>query len=523
MMELIGGMVIILGDDPGANSSQNEQDNRWFSRMSYIPMLEPSGPREAYRMYREAARLSVEHRSPVFLRLTTHVCHAREVVDFQGIEAPEPDWTPRFDAANGPYVPIARTVFPLKRRALGKLRTFEEIGVASDLNRVIAGTGETAGTRRLGIVASGLPAMAALEALGEGGVPVDVLKLGMTYPLPPDLVARFLEAHDEVLVLEELDRVLENEIKALAWDRGAGCGIRARTDVEDLMGELGPRRVAKILAETWPDLFTFEPEAAPEDGVPPRLPQMCPGCGHRSAFHAIRKALDEGDITVGDIGCHSLGFMPPYDMGEVLFSMGHGVSTASGMAINNRSRKVLTFIGDSTLIHAGMPGIVNAATYDHNITLMLMDNGTTAMTGHQPRFGSGEVGAKMPLVPLLEALGVKFIREVDAYEQAKLTEVVREANLHEGFAVVIARHPCMLKFTRDQRRRMPGFRMPAVRVDQEKCERIYECVARFGCPSFVRHEDGSVTVNEDLCIGDGSCLQTCPTTALSRPRPGGDR
>ena len=147
---------------------------------------------------------------------------------------------------------------------------------------------------------------------------------------------------------------------------------------------------------------------------------------------------------------------------------------------------MLTFIGDATLFHAGMPGIVNAAIHDHNITLVLLDNGTTAMTGHQARFGSGELGDKIPLKPLLEAMGVKFIREVDTYEQETLTGHIRDANAHKGFAMVIARHPCMLKFTRKQKKTMPGFKLPNVRVDQEKCERIYECVAEFGCPSFQR-------------------------------------
>ncbi len=524
LMELIGGMVIILGDDPGANSSQNEQDNRWFSRMSYIPMLEPADPQEAYDMYREAVRLSRERKMPIFLRLTTHVCHARKVVQFEGILDEAPDWTPRFDAANGPYVPIASTVFPLKRKALAKLVSLEEYGNSSAFNQMISPNGSAAvDGKKLGIISFALPAMSALENLAEVGAGIDLLKLGMTYPLPRKLVVDFLNRHDEVLVMEELDQVLENEIKAAAWDSGVSCKILCRTDSEDLMGELGPARTMKILADVWPSFFNSPAQPVASDKISPRLPQMCPGCGHRSAFHAIRKALGDDAITVADIGCHSLGFMPPYKMGEVLFSMGHGVSTASGMAIGNETRKVLTFIGDSTLFHAGLPGIVNAAIYDHNITLVLMENGTTAMTGHQPRFGSGEVGEKIPFVPLLENLGVRFIREVDAYEQATLTKHVVEAIEHKGFAMVIARHPCMLKFTRNQRKNMPGFRLPNVRVDQDKCERIYECAAEFGCPSFQRSADGSITVNEELCIGDGSCLQTCPVQALWRPRPGGDK
>ncbi len=524
LMELIGGMVIILGDDPGANSSQNEQDNRWFARMSYIPMLEPANPQEAYDMYREAVRLSKERRIPIFLRMTTHVCHAREVVKFNGIETGAPDWTPGFDAANGPYVPIVSAVFPLKRKALAKLADFEELGNECKLNEALAPNGsKPVDGKRLGVISSALVAMSVLENLEETRASVDLLKLGITYPLPRKMIVEFLADRDEVLVLEELDSVLENEIKAAAWDAGVDCKILSRKDREDFMGELGPRRTMKILSDVWPSIFDAPAEIVPSKEISPRLPQMCPGCGHRSAFHAIRKALEDDTITVADIGCHSLGFMPPYNMGEVLFSMGHGLSTASGLSIGNDTRKVLTFIGDSTLIHAGLPGIVNAANHDHNITLVLMDNGTTAMTGHQPRFGSGEVGDKIPFVPLLEALGVKFIRETDTYKQATLTQHIRDANAHKGFAMVIARHPCMLKFTRKQRKDMPDLKMPNVRVDQEKCERIYECVAEFGCPSFQKNEDGSVTVSEELCIGDGSCLQTCPAQALWRPKPGGGK
>jgi indolepyruvate ferredoxin oxidoreductase alpha subunit len=523
MMELIGGMVVILGDDPGANSSQNEQDNRWFSRMAYMPMFEPATPQETYDMYREAAALARRLRMPVAFRMTTHVCHARALVTVQAMDADAPDWTPRFDVANGPYIPITSAVFPLKRRALEKLEAVRAAAEATPANAALAPNGGAAWNgKRLGIVSAALPAMAALEVLGETGRPVELLKLGLSHPMPRRKVAEFLAAHDEVLVLEELDPVMETEIKALAWESGLAVKIRARTDREQLMGELGPRRVRELLAATWPDAFAAPAAlAAPAVPATPRVPQMCPGCGHRSAFHAIKAALAKDAITVADIGCHSLAPHPPYEMGQVLFSMGHGISTASGMALHNEARKVVTFIGDSTLLHAGLPGVINAAAYDHDIVLVVLDNGTTAMTGHQPRFGSGEVGGKIPFKPLFEALGVKFLRECDAYEQAKLTGYVREALAHRGFAVVIARHPCMLKTTRDQKRKNPGFKVPPVRIDQGACDRRHVCVAEFGCPSFVRAEDGTITVHEDLCIGDGSCLQTCPVNAIGRQRPGG--
>ncbi len=172
-------------------------------------------------------------------------------------------------------------------------------------------------------------------------------------------------------------------------------------------------------------------------------------------------------------------------------------------------------------LQAGLPGIINAVVRSHNVTLVVLENGTTAMTGHQPRAGSGEVGDKIPLPEMFTALGVQFIRDVDAYEQAKLVEHVREGIAFDGFAVVIARHPCMLKFNRELRRKRPGLAPAQVTIDQKVCNRSRVCVADFACPSFVSHEDGSVTVHEDLCIGDGSCMQTCPVEAITRPRPGG--
>ncbi|MBW2459814.1 MAG: indolepyruvate ferredoxin oxidoreductase, partial [Deltaproteobacteria bacterium] len=435
MLELIGGMVVILGDDPGANSSQNEQDNRHFARMSYIPMFEPTTPTEAYEMFLEAARLSKKYQMPVFLRLTTHVCHAKEVVQFGALETREVDWTSRFDTANGPYIPIVAFVFPLKRKALEKLERMRQEAEGSRFNPLLSPNGKPAdGSVKRGVIASGLAALAVRENLQESGHPVDVLQLGLSYPPPTVKLETFLREHDEVVVVEELDRVVETELKALAWDAKIDCDIHSRTDVEQLMGELTPDRTWSLLGESWIDLFPA-PEALPEaPPVSPRMAQMCPGCGHRSAYHAIRAALDDDTITVGDIGCHSLGFFPPYNIGSVLLCMGHSNGTGAGLSIHNE-RKVITFLGDSTLFHAGWPGIINAVVNQHKITLIVMENGTTAMTGHQPRMGAGEIGDKIPLRGMFEALGVGFIEEVDTYNQAKLTGIVKEAMAFDGFAV----------------------------------------------------------------------------------------
>lgn len=455
LLDLTGGMVIVIGDDPGANSSQNEQDNRHIARMAGIPMLEPGTPTEVHRMYKSAVELSRRLKMPVLLRLTTHVCHAREVVQFDPLPEHDIDWTPRYQAKGLEYWPITANVFPLKRRMLAKLAAVKKEADASPLNEVMKGGNSCS----RGIITHGLPAYAVYECLDQSAAEVDVLKLGFTHPLPTGRVLEFLNSHDEVLVLEELDPILEREIKSLAFDEKVGTVIRNRPEVEHLMHEFTPERTWNLLAQVWPDMFEARPAPPePEEEVSPRLAQMCPGCGHRSAFFAIRELIQEeyeNAITVADIGCHSLGSMEPYEMGTVLLCMGHSNGTGAGMSIGNADRPVITFIGDSTFYHAGLPAIINAIMHNHNLTLVVLENYTTAMTGHQPTAGSGELeGDKIDIPSVLEALGCKFIRSIDAYRQPELKEHMREAIAHDGFSVVIAKHPCMLKFTRERRRRL---------------------------------------------------------------------
>ncbi len=515
-MELIGGLVVILGDDPGANSSQNEQDNRHYARLAHTPMWEPSTPAEAYLMYKEAAGLSVKLRKPVILRLTTHVCHAKERVHFDAWTPQPQDPTPRFDPANGPYIPIASAVFPLKARARARLADFAAHAEGSSFNRLL----DHHNPRR-GIITAGLPFLSLQDSLEGVAARPDILRLGLVFPLAVDRVAAFLETHQEVLILEELDDFLEQPIKALAYDRGLRTRLVGKQVPEDWLGEYTPGKVRAILHRLWPDLgLTTPPRDLP---LPtPRPPQLCPGCGHRAAFWAIKRALADTDITVADIGCHTLGFQAPYRMGQALLSMGHCTGTAAGLSLFNQSRKVVAFIGDSTLFHAGLPGIINAIFNRHNFTLIVMENGTTAMTGHQDHPGSGHnangPSSTMSIQSILETLAPASLRRTDAYAGAKLEQMVREAVAEEGFKVIIASHPCMLKTTRDQRR-AGTYKDRMVAVDQATCTLAHDCVAGFGCPSFQLDAGGRVTTHPDLCIGDGSCLQTCPSKALKPPAP----
>jgi indolepyruvate ferredoxin oxidoreductase alpha subunit len=514
LMNIIGGMVVILGDDPGANSSQNEQDNRHYAQLSYTPVFEPADPGEAYHYYKAAAKLAGERHMAVIVRLTTHVCHAKAKVAFEGWDPQPIDKTPRFDPANGPYIPIASLVFPMKHRALERRAAVRDYAEQTPLNRL------SGNSNLRGILTTGLTALSVRVVLAEVDPPPDLLKLALSYPLATETILDFLKTHEEVFVLEELDNLMEMEVKALAYDAGLKTKIIGKADDPAWMGEYTPDKVRHLLHQAWPDLVAATETLAPM-AVPERPAQMCPGCGHRSAFHAIKAVLDDKDISVADIGCHTLGYLPPYEMGQLLMCMGAATGMGSGLGLFNETRRVVAFMGDSTFFHAALPGVINALFNRHNLTLILMENGTTAMTGHQDHAATGRnfntdtVG--IPLRQVLEGLSIEAIYEIDTYQQAELGRLLGEAMAVKGLSVVIARHPCMLKFTRQQRRR-PNFQLRQVAVDQKTCTRRHECVARFGCPSFVRHNDGRISVNPDLCIGDASCRQACPTDAITKPQ-----
>ncbi len=518
LMDITGGMVVVLGDDPGANSSQNEQDNRHYAQLSYCPLFEPASAQEAYDMFKKAAAVARERRMCVILRLTTHVCHAKELLSFAALpDRGKPDDTPLFNPDSGNYIPIAASVFPMKKRALERLAALEADLPALGFDRFV-----DHGNKERGVIVAGLPFASLMDTLSGCEKKPDVLKLGSVYPFDRNLVASFLASHREVKVLEELDPILEGQCKALAFERHINVTILSRYSLDEAMGECTPSKAAAVLRSAWPDMLKAEPVRAHLEPLAPRPAQMCPGCGHRSAFYAIKKALGPEDITVADIGCHTLGHLPPYRMGRVLLSMGHSSSTAAGLSLFNETRRVLCFIGDSTFFHAGLPGIANAVYNRHRVLLVVMENGTTAMTGHQDHPGTGRnfngPSEKLSVNAALTGLGVTNIREVDTYKQSELSAMVREALDEPGFKVIIARHPCMLKFSREASRK-PAYVRARVKIDQSVCTKAHECVERFACPSFQRTTDGTVTVNPDLCIGDGSCRQTCPSQAIVPSKP----
>jgi indolepyruvate ferredoxin oxidoreductase alpha subunit len=504
LMNIIGGMVVIIGDDPGANSSQNEQDNRNVYKMSRVTVFEPASPREAYEYYKHAAVLAVKEHTVVVLRLTTHVCHARQKIPFDTYKNTVSCRTD-FNSENGPYIALTTMALDMKRNLIKKLNRSIQYIKGAGLNKEF----NSDSNRKKGIITSGLPYLSLLDVLETARYQPDILKLGAVNPLEKDGILSFLKAHDEVLVLEELDDILEIQIKAMAYDKGLATRLIGKMDDEDYVGEYTPDKVRDKLAMVWPDLPGDEPEAfvLPFE-VPERPAQLCPGCGHRSAFFAIKKALEKEDVTVADIGCHTLGYMPPYNIGKILMCMGASSGMASGLSLFNDTKRVVAFLGDSTFFHAGLPGLINAIFNNHNITLIIMENGTTAMTGHQDHAGN-----KISIENLLKGLGIESILSCDTYNQSRLTDLVKTSMKIKGISVVIASHPCMLKLTRLQRKKS-GYVQKHITINQETCNQTHDCVERFGCPSFIRNQDGRIDINLDLCIGDGSCRSSCPEQAI---------
>ncbi len=516
LFNLQGGMVIVLGDDPGANSSQNEQDNRHICRMSYIPILEPSNPQEVYEMYLAAAKLSQKLMMPVVLRLSTHVCHAKEKVNFSSWKKESYDWKPKFDPKTfGPYIPITSIALQLKERALKRFEEAQAILEESPFHKVL----DNKNLER-GIITMGLPFYSLMDALQESQAHPDILSLATPYPLPRKKIIEFLKKHKEVKVFEELDPIVEQEIKVIAFEEGIQVKIIGKTDLTDWTGEYTADKIQQVLHKTWPDLLPLLEKQERPIAVANRPAQMCPGCGHRSAFHAIKNALTDEDITVADIGCHTLGFMEPYNMGQILMSMGASPAIASGLALGNKSRRVVAFIGDSTFFHAGIPSTTNALFNKHNITLILMENGTTAMTGHQDHPGVGknfnEETAAISPKDVLRGLGVEPI-VIDAYQQAKITQAILDGKDKEGLQVIIATHPCMLKFTREAKKK-DNYTLRQVSTNPEKCQGKTESFEKFACPAFHFNSQGHFSINTDLCIGDGSCIQTAPKGAINPPK-----
>jgi indolepyruvate ferredoxin oxidoreductase alpha subunit len=504
-----GGMVIVTADDPSLFSSQNEQDNRFYARLSGLPMLEPTNAQEMKDITIDALVLSEELELPVLLRTTTRLNHIRGSVKLG-------DLKPIKTKGNFQKNPFHFVVVPAVGRNLHKslLQKYDKATAKSETspyNTVI-------GNGKWGIVTNGVSYNYVKDAVEDLGLSskVSILKLGFSWPLPKDLILRFLKQVEKVLVVEELEPIMENDIKALAQENALTLPIKGK-GVERLsrLFEYDPGMVREAIARYFGVEYKGK-EALDLSGIPElpgRPPNLCPGCPHRATYYAVKQVFGSDAIHPTDIGCYTLGLLPPISMADFLVCMGSSVSSSCGFS-ESSDQKVVSFIGDSTFFHSGITGLIDAVHNNHKFTLVILDNGTTAMTGHQPHPGvdPGPLGVSLSQISLEDVVrgcGVKDVHVVKPFKIRKTLEEVKAAMEYDGLSVIISRELCPLfaKATGQGKRPRP------FSVNHDKCKNHRDCINLLACPAM--YLDGEqVEINKYLCIGCSVCAQVCPENAI---------
>ena len=501
---LPGGLVVLSADDPGFHSSQNEQDNRNYARAASLPCFEPATAQEAKDMTKEAFRVARELEQPVLLRTTTRVSHMRGAVVFGELPEAEQPKVP-FERNPMRFVPVP-AVSRLRHIALEKqMAKAQALSEASPYNKVTVPASKPAD----GVIVSGASRNYLADALMAEGWEdkVRVLELGMTWPLPDEKIASFLKDCKRVLVLEENDPLLETYVRALAQKRGLSCEISGKGGVLTIQNEYSTTLLRQALA-TW---FGGSCEVAvnePEPNLPGRPPNLCAGCSHRAVFYAARQVFGDGAYYSSDIGCYTLGMLPPLRCADFLFCMGSSVSGGSGFAIGS-GKTVVGFIGDSTFFHSGMTGLANAVFNKVDIVVVILDNGTTAMTGHQPNPGMrqdmlGDLCAHLDIESIVRGFGVEQIKKVKAFNLKSVVKAFEEFKDMKGVRVLISEEPCALYARRRLKMGMERYAVVSSQGDDAK-----RCFETFACPAFCRR-DGEYAVDDTLCTGCGMCLQIAP-------------
>ncbi len=487
-----GGCVVMVADDPFAHSSQNEQDSRCFAKFAKLPCLDPSTVQEAHDMVRDAFALSEELELPVLFRPTTRICHQKSDVTLG--EIPTDHRKGSFQKDPRQYVVIPAHTRVLHRKLNEKQSQIRKVLREREFNRAIL-----RGTK--GVIASGIAAAFVEEILPPH---ISFAKIG-AYPVDESWLAEFIRAHTRVLVVEELDPLVEELARQVSGEIPVHGKLDGSVSRE---GELSIPLVYQAFQKAgFLPARAIPPVPAPAADLPPRPPIMCAGCMHRATFYAMKRTWKDG-IYPSDIGCYTLGLQ----LGAVdtCICMGASITVGSGMVHAGEERPVISTIGDSTFLHTGIPGLMNAVYNGASLVVILLDNRTTAMTGHQPHPATGRTatGTDVPPVSLeaiCRACGVQFVEVVDPYDLPALLDALARAKAASGVRVVIARQPCVITARRS------GIKRRSYRIDPERCTACGLCV-QFGCPAIELQGEAS-SIN-DLCSGCGVCAQICPQGAI---------
>jgi indolepyruvate ferredoxin oxidoreductase alpha subunit len=519
-----GGLVIVAADDPECYSSQNEQDSRLYALLSNLPCLEPSNPQEAKDMVASAVEISEKLELPVILRTTTRVSHTRAPVTFGRLT--KPLLRGEFVRDVKRLVMVPANARPRHDALLQRVEKAKEIAENFPFNTV----NPKGRDKEYGIISSSSAYNYAVEAAGLLGLNIDVLKLGMTHPLPEKMIGQFLREHSKTIVVEELEPYLELHVKAIAKDYAPSTEVYGKTMPQKYFprsGELSTRLVLKGLAAitgrktpiNFKDLDKHYAEVS--EGLPSRPPILCAGCPHRASFYAIKRAAGEKVIYPTDIGCYALGIAPPLKVGDILVCMGAGIGTAQGI---NRATgaDTIAIIGDSTFFHAGVLRLLNAVYNKHKIVVVVLDNLTTAMTGHQPHPGTGVTGMQAPTEPIAiekvaEGCGVKLVRVVNPFNVREAEKAIKEALQFPETSLIVFRAPCALLLVREKRRK--SLEIVPFKIN-EKCTNCMACIKLLGCPAIILKEDKTVAINENICVGCGLCADICPYNAIVLAKTG---
>lgn len=506
-----GGMVILVADDPGPISSQTEQDTRHFSRFSKLPCFDPSTVQEAYEMVQEAFDYSEQYGTPVFLRSTTRVSHG-----YASVEIKEP----REYKVNKPEGFVKDTkrwvIFPrLSYQAHINIekRNDELSDVFSDYSKNFILPGGSLASRK-GIATGGFSYTYVAEAMKQLG-DVRLLKVSTPHPFPERLAAEFLADLDEVLCVEELDPVIERELIYV-------CGkYHFRTKIYGKLTHHVKNSGENTLDSVLEDMAAFLEQPRPDAGVlsaadmeampplPIRPPVLCAGCPHRASFYAVKKAM-KGKKTIfcGDIGCYTMGNAMPLDMVDTCLCMGAGLGIAQGVGHIEPDTSCFAFVGDSTFFASAITGAINAVYNQAEMTLVVLDNSTTAMTGHQPHPGTGQtmmgdVVNKVSIEAILKGIGLTSVETVNPLNHEAAVEAVKRAASLPGVKAIIFKSPCI------------AITKPAgcMNIKPDKCIGCHKCIKEIGCPALVL-QDKKVVIDTSLCTGCGLCSQICPVGAI---------
>lgn len=541
-----GGMVIVSADDPGPISSQTEQDTRNFAQYSKLPCFDPSSPEEAFEMVQEAFKLSEKYNTPVLLRPTTRVDHAYESMEMPQLSQSHPKGEFQKDSKRWVIFPRLsyenhKKIFERNEKILpaelskSKFNYIEETDKNGENSKINQNNCQK---NSLSFAAGGISYSYLKEALlilqnenpqNELLQNISILKIGTPYPFPEPLAIDFLKNKNEVIVFEELDPVIEEKLLLTCAKHSISAKITGKlNNFAPHAGELSVDIIKNLIQSKLNISSDTEKNAADKKNagknydLPIRPPVLCAGCPHRGAFYAVKQAM-KGKKTVycGDIGCYTLGNAAPLDMTDTCLCMGADITMAQGFFHNENDRYCFSFIGDSTFFASGITGVVNAVYNQSHQTICILDNSTTAMTGHQPHPGTGvtmmnQTVEKISIPKILEAIGVSPVIHVDPFNQKEAVEAVKKASDAPGVSAVIFKSPCISVAGK------LGYKFPPTnKVDETKCIACKKCINELGCPALVLSENTNAKnknfakIDASLCTGCGLCSTVCPVEAIN--------